>query len=68
APTNGWSLLQQLDHTIYAHTASSPKLRTSGRTSDRRLFANQQTQDIECGVINSTIHLVNEHVPGDDLL
>ena len=67
-PTNGWSLLQQLEHTIYAQTGSYPMLSTSGGTSDGRFFANQHTQVIECGVKNSTIHQVNEHVPVDDLL
>ena len=43
-------------------------LSTSGGTSDGRFFANQHTQVIECGVKNSTIHQVNEHVPVDDLL
>lgn len=68
APTNGWSLLQQLEHTIYAQTGNYPMLSTSGGTSDGRFFANQHTQVIECGVKNSTIHQVNEHVPVEDLL
>lgn len=44
-----------------------PELSTAGGTSDARFIANKDTQVIELGHINKTIHAVNEHIPIDDL-
>ena len=61
-------LLAQLEQAIFNVTGSYPVLSTSGGTSDGRFFASKNTQVIECGVLNQTIHQVNEHVPISDLL
>ena len=44
-----------------------PELSTAGGTSDARFIANNDTQVIELGHINKTIHAVDEHIPVDDL-
>jgi succinyl-diaminopimelate desuccinylase len=44
-----------------------PKLSTGGGTSDGRFIAPMGAQVIELGVINSTIHKVNECVPVEDI-
>ena len=44
-----------------------PELSTAGGTSDARFIANDDTQVIELGHINKTIHAVDEHIPIDDL-
>ena len=44
-----------------------PELSTAGGTSDARFIANNDTQVIELGHINKTIHAVDEHIPIDDL-
>jgi len=40
---------------------------TGGGTSDGRFIAPTGTQVIELGLLNATIHKVNEHVAADDL-
>jgi len=45
----------------------TPKLSTSGGTSDGRFIAPMGAQVIELGVINETIHKVNECVRVDDI-
>ncbi len=44
-----------------------PKLSTGGGTSDGRFIAALGAQIVELGVINATIHKVNEHVRADDI-
>lgn len=44
------------------------QLSTSGGTSDGRFIAKMGCQVIELGVLNATIHKVNEHVKCDDLI
>jgi len=44
------------------------KLSTSGGTSDGRFIAKMGCQVIELGVINTTIHKVNEHVHCDQVI
>lgn len=65
---NDCCLLKQLEQSIYQVTGSYPLLSTSGGTSDGRFFASSETQVIECGVRNNTIHQVNEHLPIVDLI
>ena len=61
-------LLATVEQAVFDVTGSYPLLSTSGGTSDGRFFANHDTQVIECGVRNHTIHQVNEYVPISDLL
>ncbi len=44
-----------------------PKLSTGGGTSDGRFIATLGAQVVELGVVNSTIHKVNEHVRVADI-
>ena len=48
-------------------TGSSPKLSTGGGTSDGRFIAALGAQIVELGVVNATIHKVNEHVRVADI-
>lgn len=47
---------------IRAETGSAPKLSTGGGTSDGRFIAPMGAQVVELGVVNATIHKVNECV------
>lgn len=47
-------------------TGRKPRLSTSGGTSDAR-FVSRYGPVVECGLINSTIHKVDEYVAIDDL-
>lgn len=44
-----------------------PKLSTGGGTSDGRFIAPMGAQVVELGVVNQTIHKINEHVLLDDV-
>ena len=44
-----------------------PELSTAGGTSDARFIAADDTQVIELGHINKTIHAIDEHIRVDDL-
>ena len=46
---------------------SAPTLSTGGGTSDGRFIAPSGAQVVELGVINATIHKVNEHVAARDV-
>ncbi len=48
-------------------TGARPKLSTGGGTSDGRFIAPMGAQVVEVGVVNSTIHKVNECVAVDDI-
>ncbi len=52
---------------IDAETGAKPKFSTGGGTSDGRFIATLGSQVVECGVINATIHKVNEHVAVADI-
>ena len=47
---------------IRAETGAAPKLSTGGGTSDGRFIAPMGAQVVELGVVNATIHKVNERV------
>ena len=51
---------------VYDVTGRSPALTTTGGTSDAR-FISQYCPVVECGLINKTIHQVDEHCSVDDL-
>lgn len=59
--------LELVERSVHEVTGHFPQLTTNGGTSDGRFFSSNQTQVIECGVCNSTIHQVNERVALDDL-
>lgn len=46
---------------------SAPRLSTGGGTSDGRFIATLGAQVVELGVVNATIHKVNEHVRAIDI-
>jgi succinyl-diaminopimelate desuccinylase len=46
---------------------SAPRLSTGGGTSDGRFIATLGAQVVELGVVNATIHKVNEHVRAEDI-
>jgi succinyl-diaminopimelate desuccinylase len=48
-------------------TGLTPALSTGGGTSDGRFIAPTGAEVVELGVVNSTIHKVNEHVRVEDI-
>jgi succinyl-diaminopimelate desuccinylase len=52
---------------VHEHQQITPKLSTGGGTSDGRFIAPMGAQVIELGVINATIHKVNECVRLEDI-
>ncbi len=52
--------------TVRAETGRTPKLSTTGGTSDAR-FIKSYCPVVEFGLAGRTMHKVNEHVPADDL-
>ncbi|MCO7190299.1 MULTISPECIES: succinyl-diaminopimelate desuccinylase [unclassified Pseudoalteromonas] len=59
--------LSLVEQAIFRVRGQFPALSTAGGTSDGRFFASNETQVIECGVKNDSIHQVNEHVSVADL-
>ncbi|ALS99186.1 succinyl-diaminopimelate desuccinylase [Lacimicrobium alkaliphilum] len=66
-PQKSDSLIGYAEQAIHKHTGAFPVLSTSGGTSDGRFFAGADTQVIELGVPNASIHQVNEWVRLKDL-
>ena len=56
-----------VDRVVKAMTGRKPELSTTGGTSDGRFIAPTGAQVVELGVINATIHKVNEHVRVADM-
>ena len=52
---------------IEAVTGKRPQLSTAGGTSDGRFIAPMGAQIVEVGVVNTSIHKVNEHVRVSEL-
>jgi succinyl-diaminopimelate desuccinylase len=52
---------------VRAITGAPPVLSTGGGTSDGRFIAPMGAQVVELGVINASIHKVNESVRIDDI-
>jgi succinyl-diaminopimelate desuccinylase len=61
------SLSQAATRAVHEQLQISPKLSTGGGTSDGRFIAPMGAQVIELGVINATIHKVNECVRVEDI-
>ena len=55
-------LSEAVQHAVHEQTGRKPELSTTGGTSDGRFIAPTGAQVVELGVINATIHKVNENV------
>ena len=60
-------LSEAASRAVHEHQQITPKLSTGGGTSDGRFIAPMGAQVIELGVINATIHKVNECVRVEDI-
>lgn len=60
-------LVNAAKHAIKNVTGTETQLSTSGGTSDGRFIAPTGAQVLELGVLNATIHQINEHVNIDEL-
>jgi succinyl-diaminopimelate desuccinylase len=60
-------LSEGVTRAVKAETGLTPKFSTGGGTSDGRFIAPLGAQVVELGVINSTIHKVNENVSVADI-
>lgn len=60
-------LIRAIEMSIFSVTGRYPILSTAGGTSDGRFFASADTQVVEVGVPNNTIHQVNESIAIEDL-
>ncbi len=60
-------LVNAAKQAIHTVTGRETTLSTSGGTSDGRFIAPTGAQVIELGVLNATIHQINEHTNVDDL-
>jgi succinyl-diaminopimelate desuccinylase len=56
-----------VERVVKTNTGRKPELSTTGGTSDGRFIAPTGAQVVELGVINATIHKVNEHVRVADM-
>jgi succinyl-diaminopimelate desuccinylase len=55
-------LSEAVRQAVHEHTGRTPEMSTTGGTSDGRFIAPTGAQVVELGVLNATIHKVNEHV------
>jgi succinyl-diaminopimelate desuccinylase len=60
-------LSQAVSDAVHTITGTSPALSTGGGTSDGRFIAPMGAQVVELGVINTSIHKVNESVRIEDI-
>jgi succinyl-diaminopimelate desuccinylase len=60
-------LSEAVSRAIHDTLGLTPALSTGGGTSDGRFIAPTGAQVVECGVVNATIHKVNEHVRAADI-
>jgi len=61
------TLSNAVSHAVRDVTGLTPALSTGGGTSDGRFIAPTGTEVVELGVVNASIHKVNEHVRVDDI-
>ncbi|WP_392562845.1 succinyl-diaminopimelate desuccinylase [Orbus sturtevantii] len=66
--TKQGKLTDVAQHAIKSLLGINSQLSTSGGTSDGRFIAKMGCQVIELGVINATIHKVNEHVQCEQII
>ena len=64
--TEPGALVETMQAAVAEVTGQAPKLSTGGGTSDAR-FIKDHCPVIEMGLVNATIHQVDEHVPLADL-
>jgi succinyl-diaminopimelate desuccinylase len=60
-------LYRAVSEAVAAVTGTAPRLSTGGGTSDGRFIAPLGTEVVELGVVNASIHKVNEHVRVADI-
>ena len=60
-------LSESIGHAVSDITGLNPALSTGGGTSDGRFIAPTGAEVVELGVVNATIHKVNEHVRVEDI-
>ena len=60
-------IVQKMDQSIESVCSIRPKHSTAGGTSDARFFGQFGVQTVEFGVINDTIHAVNERTNIDEV-
>ena len=65
--TDSGELVAAAVHAVHQVKGFAPSLETSGGTSDGRFIAPTGAQVLELGVLNATIHQINEHVNVDEL-
>ena len=65
--TKTGALLTATEKSIKKIVDITPKYSTAGGTSDGRFIALMGTEVIEFGVINATIHQINEHVAIEEI-
>jgi succinyl-diaminopimelate desuccinylase len=61
------TLSEAIQRSVHEHLGRNPELSTTGGTSDGRFIAPTGAQVVELGVINATIHKVNECVRVADI-
>ena len=66
-PERPGTLTAAVEQAVRETMGCSPQLSTTGGTSDGRFIAPTGAQVVELGVINATIHKVNECVRIDDV-
>jgi succinyl-diaminopimelate desuccinylase len=64
--TQAGPLVETITQAVHEVTGRTPKLTTGGGTSDAR-FIKDACPVVEFGLVNATIHQVDEHVPIEDL-
>lgn len=65
--TRGGALIEALEEAIQSVLRMTPRRSTAGGTSDGRFIATLGTEVVEFGLLNATIHQVDEHVAVADL-
>ncbi len=60
-------LVDAVSASVAQVTGHLPELSTGGGTSDGRFIASERTEVVEVGVVNATIHAVDECVAVDDI-
>jgi succinyl-diaminopimelate desuccinylase len=65
--TKSGKLVEAVSQSIKKETGKEPNLSTAGGTSDGRFVAPTGSEVAEFGLINRTIHKINEHVAVDHL-
>lgn len=65
--TPSGALRDAICEAVRKHTGISPKATTTGGTSDGRFFAPLGCEIVELGVINKSIHQINEQAAIDDI-